>query len=106
MTLEEKIFELELSLDYHMKSKDAILKSIEEGWGTQEDLENSIKTIAHFKQELEWLRALKEIWDSGDCNNCLWKGKCNIEPKLGQLVRYNCYAYARKQEVKADEDGD
>lgn len=50
------------------------------------------------RQLAEWLKLLKEITESGDCNNCLWKGKCDMEPELGRMVRYNCYAYARKQE--------
>ena len=49
------------------------------------------------RQLAEWLKALKEIWDSGDCNNCKFKGMCATEPKLGQMVRYNCYGYSRKE---------
>ena len=54
-----------------------------------------------FRQLAEWLKALKEIWDSGDCNDCRNRG-CLYKPKLGHLVRYNCPFY-RKREVKADE---
>ena len=48
------------------------------------------------RQLAEWLKALKEIWDSGDCNDCLHQKNCTIRPKLGQMVRYNCYQYERK----------
>ena len=41
------------------------------------------------RQLAEWLKALKEIWDSGDCNVCR-NGQCEWKPKLGQLVRFNC----------------
>lgn len=51
----------------------------------------------------EWLNALKEIWDSGDCNDCRNRG-CLYKPKLGQLVRYNCPFYSK--EVNADADSD
>lgn len=44
------------------------------------------------RQLAEWLKALKEIWDSGDCNDCR-NGQCEWKPKLGQLVRYNCPHY-------------
>ena len=47
------------------------------------------------RQLAEWLRALKEIWDSGDCNDCLHQKNCSIRPQLGQLVRFNCYQYER-----------
>lgn len=47
------------------------------------------------RQLAEWLRALKEIWDSGDCNDCLHQNNCTIRPHLGQLVRFNCYQYER-----------
>lgn len=52
------------------------------------------------RQLAEWLKALKEIWDSGDCNDCLHSKNCTIRPKLGQMVRYNCYQHER--EVKSD----
>lgn len=47
------------------------------------------------RQLAEWLRALKEIWDSGNCNDCLHQKNCTIRPQLGQLVRFNCYQYER-----------
>ena len=64
--------------------------------------------ISLYRQLAEWLKALKEIWDSGDCNDCLHSKNCTIRPKLGQMVRYNCYQYERRidGEVNADEDSD
>lgn len=56
------------------------------------------------RQLMEWLKALKEIWDSGDCNDCLHSKNCTIRPKLGQMVRYNCYQYERK--IQNDNDND
>ena len=58
-----------------------------------------------YRQLVEWLKALKEIWDSGDYNDCLHSKNCTIRPKLGQMVRYNCYQYERRidEEVNADE---
>lgn len=59
------------------------------------------------RQLAEWLKALKEIWDSGDCNDCR-NGQCEWKPELGQLVRYNCphYVGIANGEVNADEDSD
>ena len=67
-------------------------------WGS-----GNIEQEQYHRQIAEWLKALKEIWDSGDCNSCMFNGMCATEPKLGQMVRYNCYGYA-KREVKADGD--
>lgn len=55
------------------------------------------------RQLAEWLKALKEIWDSGDCNVCR-NGQCEWKPKLGQLVRYNCphYVGIANEEVNDD----
>lgn len=53
------------------------------------------------RQLAEWLKCLKEIWDSGDCNDCR-NGQCEWKPKLGQLVRFNCphYVGVANEEVK------
>lgn len=101
MTLEERIFELERSLDYHIKNKDDILEAIDEGWGTQKDLENNVKTIAYFKQELEWLRELKEYrglstynrpckchdcnYEDSEyyCDDCIWNSVNKFKSKKG-----------------------
>jgi hypothetical protein len=52
----------------------------------------------------EFHSLLKEIWDSGDCNDCK-NGQCEWRPKLGQLVRFNCphYVGVANEEVNADE---
>lgn len=52
------------------------------------------------KQLADWLKCLKEIMDSGSCNDCEYgrKGYCGIEPKAGELARYNCYQYKRKKQ--------
>ena len=59
------------------------------------------------RQLAEWLKVLKEILDSGDCNDCR-NGQCEWKPKLGQLVRYNCphYVGVVNGEVNADGDSD
>lgn len=64
------------------------------------------KCASEHCQLAEWLKALKEIWDSGDCNDCR-NGQCEWKPKLGQLVRFNCphYVGVANEEV-ANEDSD
>ena len=58
-----------------------------------------------FRQLAEWLKALKEVWDSGDCNDCR-NGQCEWKPKLGHLVRYNCphYVGIANGEVNIDKE--
>ena len=63
-------------------------------WGS-----GNIEQERYHRQVAEWLKALKEIWGSGDCNDCGNRG-CLYKPKFGQLVRYNCPFYSK--EVKAD----
>lgn len=103
MTLEEAIIRLEAEeKEYKQEANKQILgvlsddtKVIKDG----SDMKYYTDQAAMSRQLVDHLKLLKEIMDSGDCNNCLWKGKCDMEPELGRMVRYNCYAYARKQEV-------
>lgn len=63
-----------------------------------------IKRATEYRQLASWLTTLKEIWDSGDCNNCR-NSKCEWKSKLGQLVRYNCphYVGVANWEVNVDD---
>lgn len=52
-------------------------------------LDDSISAIAYI---LESLIVLRDIYKTGDCNNCR-NGECEWKPKPGQMVRYNCPHY-------------
>lgn len=67
-------------------------------------IDSCLECAKEHRQLAEWLKALKEIWDSGDCNDCR-NGQCEWKPKLGHLVRYNCpyYVGIANGEVNADE---
>ena len=69
------------------------------------DIERMQGYLEENRQLAEWLKALKEIWDSGDCNDCLHSKNCTIRPKLGQMVRYNCYQYERRIDEEVNADG-
>lgn len=71
-------------------------------------IDSCLECATEYRQLASWLKVLKEIWDSGDCNDCKFSGHCAIQPKVGQLVRYNCYHYIRvtNGEVNADADSD
>jgi len=51
------------------------------------------EAIAQTAYVLDCLRSLKTIWESGDCNNCGIKNKCEYVPYPGEQVRYNCPFY-------------
>ena len=48
-------------------------------------------------QLAQWLKLLKRIMDSGDCNNCSQlNSQCRYAPGWGEQVRYNCPFYGRR----------
>ena len=50
--------------------------------------------IAETGYVLDCLTALRNILETGDCNNCRAKD-CSYKPKVGQMVRYNCPFYEK-----------
>lgn len=50
--------------------------------------------IAQKSLELDCLRCLKEILETGDCNTCK-RSDCKWKVKPGQVVRYNCPHYVK-----------
>jgi len=58
-------------------------------------LDDSIASVAYI---LDSLMALRNIYESGCCNDCTIKKICRYAPKVGQLVRYNCPFYERREE--------
>lgn len=89
MTLEEAIKHCEEVAENNEK----IANTFEYSLKTKSDCKKCAK---EHRQLAEWLKALKEIWDSGGCNDCLHQKNCTIRPKPGQLVRFNCYQYERR----------
>ena len=59
-------------------------------------LASCIKRSNDYCQLANWLKLLKRILESGDCNECATKRACNVRPKLGEQVRYNCPMFVRK----------
>lgn len=43
------------------------------------------------------LKLLKEIVDSGSCNDCGYSSKCYSRPRPGQIIRFNCPMYRRER---------
>lgn len=48
------------------------------------------EAIANTTYILDSLRALREIRETGSCNECKIRKVCAVVPKCGQMVRYNC----------------
>lgn len=70
-------------------------------------IDKAVANAAYIEQCMPYigqcLMALKEIWEVGDCNDCGNKG-CGYEPLPGQMVRYNCPHYKKKEVQKPDAD--
>lgn len=56
------------------------------------------KCASEHDQLAEWLKLLKSILDSGDCNNCAIQKMCNVRPEWGGQVRYNCPMFVRGEQ--------
>lgn len=56
---------------------------------TKDKKENAV--LAESAQQThDWLKLLRDIMNSGDCNTCRDRNNCPIVPQPGQQVRYNC----------------
>ena len=58
------------------------------------------ETISNVAYVLDSLRVLRDILDSGSCDDCDVQETCEHKPKLGQLVRYNCPHYLMPDYIK------
>ena len=58
------------------------------------------QAIANADYVKDCLKALNEIYKSGSCNDCAKERCCKYAPQLGQMVRYNCYFYERKEPTR------
>lgn len=64
-------------------------------------LDEAISNVAYI---LDTLMAYRNIVETGCCNNCTKRIKCEYAPKLGQMVRYNCPFYDGKSETRPIDD--
>ena len=90
MTLEETIKRYEEKAEIYKntsKSKEYFNLS-----ASREDRE----VAEEYFRLVDWLRLLKEILDCGDCNDC-GNRECLYRPKPGQMVRYRCPFYQKKE---------
>lgn len=57
-------------------------------------LDDMISDVAYI---LDTLIAYRRIEQSGCCNDCQNRYSCEHTPRPGELVRYNCPFYKRKE---------
>lgn len=102
MTLEEAIKHCE---EVAEQKKESIAEYEQNPIHYEKEIRYCKECASEHRQLASWLKALKEIWDSGDCNDCKFSGHCKIQPKVGQLARFNCYHFSRvaNGEVNADD---
>lgn len=60
------------------------------------------KMISDIGYVLDSLMALRNIYQTGSCNECEAAKTCEYAPKPGQMVRYNCPFYAGKPDDTED----
>lgn len=53
--------------------------------------------IANTAYILDSLMALRNIQECGCCNDCGIVKICNVKPKVGQIVRYNCPFWVKQE---------
>ena len=61
---------------------------------TEDKLSKTISDVAYI---LDSLILLRQIQQTGDCNICKNRD-CELKPKVGQMVRYNCPFYKAESE--------
>ena len=62
-------------------------------------LASCIRCANEHRQLANWLKLLKRILNSGDCNSCaMLHSQCRYAPGIGEQVRYNCPFYSQESE--------
>lgn len=92
MTLDEAIRHCEETSKF--KSKEGQEARLQE---QDKYADECFKCAQEHRQLAEWLKLLKRILDSGDCNDCAIQKMCNVCPEWGEQVRYNCHMFVREE---------
>lgn len=105
MTLEEAIKHCEEVADY--KDHDAELwDRSAEFWDNDvpyaiDKAKECRRCAEEHRQLAEWLKLLKRILSSGDCNDCGIINVCQLKPNLGEQVRYNCPLFVKEESCQS-----
>ena len=86
-----------MTLDEAIKHCEEMVKQFEEVEKIKAVTLEDYKCAEEHYQLAQWLKLLKRIMDSGDCNNCSQLNSgCRYAPGWGEQVRYNCPFYGRR----------
>ena len=55
------------------------------------------EAISNTPYILDSLMALRNIQESGSCNDCGIAWACQMKPQPGQMVRYNCPFWVKQE---------
>lgn len=99
MTLEEAIRHCEEVAEEY---EDSIGTEVGSRYSLIHD-KNCMKCASEHRLLADWLKLLKRILDSGDCNECGIKKYCQVAPPLGEQVRYNCPLFVRKEQEEGEQ---
>lgn len=70
----------------------------------EKELKRCKECASEHHQLADWLKLLRRILDSGDCNSCAsFHSQCRYAPRLGEQIRYNCPFYSNEKEGEQDE---
>ena len=92
-------------LDSAIQHCEEVAKDYEDSIGTEAGSmyslihdKNCMKCAEEYRQLADWLKLLKRILESGDCNDCGIQKVCNVRPEWGEPVRYNCPMFVRGEQ--------
>ena len=86
-----------MTLDEAIQHCEDVVKQFEEVKKIKAVTHEDYKRAEEHYQLAVWLKLLKRIMDSGDCNNCSQlNSQCRYAPGWGEQVRYNCPFYERR----------
>lgn len=99
MTIDEAIIHCENEVWKNSREAD---RCFGHGGSAYEERAKSCKACAEEHRQLaEWLKLLKRILESGDCNDCaLQNSQCRYAPGWGEQVRYNCPFYSKERRTR------
>ena len=108
MTLDEAISHCEEVADYQEHDAELWDRSAE-FWDNDvpyaiDKAKECRRCAVEHRQLADWLKLLKRILDSGDCNECGIKKYCMVVPRLGEQVRYNCPLFVRKEQEEGEQE--
>lgn len=96
-----------LDLDSAIQHCEEVAKDYEDSIGTEAGSryslihdKNCMRCASEHRQLADWLKLLRRILESGDCNECAIQKMCNVRPEWGEQVRYNCPMFVRDEVVQ------